>query len=228
MIDSIQVARYPISMVKYGLIPSEDQSAHDPPWTRFRVIWSASRWIRGFRNGAPEDLPVYSDPLGMGRALSPDVGECWVLEKWMSCSQIAGAVSEAEWNANPMYTAMGGYPKHGWYEYCAALSCNPGDANLDLLIAAASKRHREFDNYESIVKDQAKQKAERKRVRADRMENVMRPWAADAYVAYGGSQGTKTDKWLLSAREAGLPGKEGTASTFVPKKNEVFEVKISI
>lgn len=235
MIDSIQVARYPISMVKYGLIPLEDRvSPNAEPYTRYRVIWSGSRFVRGFRNGQPADLPVYFDPLGEGRALSPAIGECWILEKWLSCREIAGTMQESEWNTNPMYMSLGAFPKHGWFDLVTPLSCNPGDADFDILIGMVEKRVSASENYQSIVKQQEQEKAERKRIRADRMDNAMRPWGADAYVALGGSQGTKTETCIKSAKELGLPQASGATATadqlpgLIPRDNQVFEVKISI
>lgn len=234
MIDSksCTISRYPVAMSKYGLIPSEDQmSPHEPPYTKYRLIWSTSRVVSVFRTGLngslePADVPVYVDREWP--ALSPQVGECWVLEKWISCQQIAGMTTEEEWNSDPFWLGLGSYPKHGWYEYYTALSCNPGDANLDLLISVGQKRVSAAENYQSIVADQEAQKKERKRIRADRMDNAFRPWGADAYVAYGGAQGSKTGTCIKSAQELGLPIAEGSTSTFAPKDNQVYEYKVRI
>ena len=226
-------------MVKYGVIPREHQLSElfEAPFNMWRIIWSSSRYVRVFRDGVPEIHPVYFDGdyhanpgvFKYDRSLNPQVGECWLVEKWLPAQVITGGTREMVWNADPMNRVLGPYPRHGWYEFVTTLSCNPMDGNFDWLIGMATKRVSDSENYNAIMAKMDAEAAARASRREAIINDIMRPYGADPYVAYGGGQGSKTDHpFKKSAKQAGLPGVEGATSTFIPKHNPVYEVKIKI
>jgi hypothetical protein len=139
------------------------------------------------------------------------IGNFWVVEKWISAYELTGK-TESQYDEvfRDVETGLyptGPYPHRGTYHYCETLSCPPGDANFDKLIAwiAKAKYNRPQDNMRALKKTiEDKEKADATE-RFDRMKEVLPAFGIRAANIGGTVKKTKSAPMMKSANELGLP-----------------------
>lgn len=188
---------YPMSMARYGLNP------HGEPVYRVVFAPSVKKLVGGkFADGF----------IGYRvRKSYPHLGACWALEKWLSPFE-ATRMTEAQYNArytDPetglLYT--GPYPQRGTYFLCEALSCTPGDANFDKLIAwiEQGKKNDPARNRQAIVEDLERRERYEAQQRFDRCKELL-PAAGIRPANFAGNpKKNKSAPVMRSANELGLP-----------------------
>lgn len=136
-----------------------------------------------------------------------DLGDCWVLEKWLSAYDFTKCTAET-WNM--MLTVLGPYPDRGEYELVHAFeACPPADANLDKLISwiEAGRKYSAAENLTSLRKDLEEEETGRRNQRLARISNALPAFGAAAMSGPGGGRGTKTMPMQYTAEELNLPTK---------------------
>jgi hypothetical protein len=143
----------------------------------------------------------------------PEVGESWVLERWLTPFEYARCTPE-EWNQ--MLTILGPYPERGEYELCHKFDLvNPADESITKLIEVIEQGHKQtrrngtvFDNPENTQACMRLAQEEQDGISSQMQAligNALPAFGADAMVGYGGIRSSKGGKVRLSAQEAGLP-----------------------
>ncbi len=170
---------------------------------------------------APTRLAIVSGLWNTGETKTqwcpkyPQVGEKWVLERWLTPFEYARCTPE-EWKDNPVLAVLGPYPERGEYELCHVFSrVTPDDENIESVIAVIEMGHKNtrrigtmFDNPENTAachQIQADKDAAIAAEMQDRIQNLFPAYGGVPMAGYGGGRGTKTFPVKLSAYEAGLP-----------------------
>jgi hypothetical protein len=145
----------------------------------------------------------------------PEVGEKWVLERWLTPFEYARCTPD-EWKTNPALSVLGPYPERGEYEICHVFNhVTPDDENLDMIVGLIEASHkntrrvgRSFENPENTVacnRIAEEQQAANHRSMLDLIENTFPAFGGVPMAGYGGARGTKSFHVELSAEDAILP-----------------------
>lgn len=173
----------------------------------YRIVFAPSRrylvygeWPDGSRKATW--MPKY-----------PEVGESWVLERWLTPFEYARCTPE-EWNLD--LTVLGPFPDRGEYEICHKFNLvTPNDENIASVIELIEQSHKNtrrngtmFDNPANTIACNEIQERKRAATSSEMqacIENLFPAFGGVPMAGYGGARGTKTFPVELSAREAGLP-----------------------
>jgi hypothetical protein len=207
---------WPMPMARYGLNPYGDNL--------YRIVFAPSRryvvygqWPDGSQKA--RWLPKY-----------PEVGESWVLERWLTPFEYARCTPE-EWNRE--LTILGPYPDRGEYEICHKFNLvTPDNESITKLIELIEQSHKDTRRNGNVFENPANTAACLDMAERDQAatSSQMQALIGNALPAFGyapmsgpgGARGTKTRPVIQSAQEAGLPvmprgerGKHISRSTLV-------------
>lgn len=198
-----QIRHYPISMRRFGLNP------HGDPL--YRIVYAPSRRY----------LVCGEWPDGSNCAhwivKHKNLGDVWIMEKWISGEQYAGCSREA-WNAGQLI--LGPFPDRGEYELCHAFeACGPEDANLEKLIAVLNLRYSPAETLAWHRKDADKEQKNTRAIAEDMIRNKLPAYGGRAlHSARGVKRSLKTAPLLLTAQQAGLPTRAGMITKPNPQR----------
>ena len=215
----------PALMKRYGSVV--DGGAYNGS-NLYRLIWAPSRAVTLMLDRGATTLPKY---VAVEPLFNPAV---WVLEKWRSCADIAGEVTQADWNApNSEWLMQGPYPLDGDYELCTqlAVGVDPASANIDKLVVwvEAGKKFSPQQNALALQNKMDEEDKTKRRVIKDKIDDRVLPFAGEAW-ASGSSvrskRNTKVIETKHSANELGLPTKPGNMGLSPIHKPVTYQVPL--
>lgn len=178
----------------------------------FRVLWAPSR--KAFRD---VDLGLYQR----------DVGERWVMEKWLSAAEFSGGLTREQWQQNQHLSWLP-YPERGEYVLCHVFEfAQPGDCNLGGMIEylQAGKKINPNENLVAIKEAVAKEEQDASSRRQAIIRNALPAFGVNPMVGYGGARGTKAGQLLRSAQELKMPQRGGETRV---RKGKTYHIPVQI
>ena len=202
---------FPIPMQRFGLNSFGENL--------YRIVLASSRrnLVFGRWNGT-----------GTGRAkwvqTYPQIGNEWILEKWLDAFTFAGPPSA--WD-----DILGPYPTRGEYQMCGNTSFEPEHTNVEKLISliTAGDRHSWAEKLAACRKQAENLEREKSELRKAIILDALPAFghAPFSQPSTGRGGAVKTSPVLRSANELGLPVPHGTpgevttgGSMIVPKKRK--------
>lgn len=180
-------------MARFGLNP------HGEPL--YRIIFAPSRRY----------LVVGEWPDGSNCAqwckLYPELGDIWVMEKWLPAEKFAKCTRE-QWNRENL--VLGPFPERGDYEICHSFEVSgPEDANLDKLVWLIEHPRSLRDVTQWHREDAQKEIRKNRSTAEDMIRNRLPAYGCRPFAGGKASRGSKTAPLLLTAEQAGLPTRAG-------------------
>jgi len=187
---------YPFPMARFGTNPYGENL--------FRIVFAPS--VRTIVGGE------FSDGyLGYrARPAHRDVGQHWILEKWISAYEHTG-MDEETYNITYRGTngmiVTGPYPHRGIYHLCETFAGSPGDGGIEKLVALILQAKKNDPVKNRIALRESVEKAERDEdaKRFDRVKDAMSAYGIRAANIGGHVKKTKTVPIMRTANELGLP-----------------------
>jgi hypothetical protein len=185
----------------------------------YRVIWAASRsirlhgpdgivWVRPYVRMEPV-CDIFCSTIG-----GHQPAEHWILERWKSCLEATGGMSQDQWKRDPMLN-VNDYPGRGEYYRCWTFSGQPMASAVTLAIQlleqSARRGTRRVENTLAIVAEAERMQRDRDGQFEARIRDRMIPWAAQPVSSARFSKGTKTAMEATPRGRMPAPGTMGVA-----------------
>ena len=152
----------------------------------YRAVWAPQKLIWSYE----EQVPEY-----------PNLGEQWVLEKWLSVEEDTGGMSRAEWEIKNFdvesgKSILGPYPAYGYYNFSFALGegvpCNAQAMELVAQLIERGKLHSAAEKQLALRQREEERKQQQRQKISDVVDDVQT--AAMRGAAFSGFGGHSKDK----------------------------------
>lgn len=152
----------------------------------YRAIWAPAKLIWSYE----EQVPEY-----------PNIGDQWVLEKWLSVEEDTGGMSRAEWKLKNFdlesgKSILGPYPAYGYYNFSFAFGegvpCSSASVELIAQLIERGKLASAAEHQLALKQREDGRKKERKQLISDVVDDMQT--AAMRGAAFAGFGGHSTDK----------------------------------
>lgn len=152
----------------------------------YRAVWAPQKLCWSYEELVPE---------------YPNIGEQWVLEKWLSVEEDTGGMSRAEWEIKNFdlesgKSILGPYPAYGYFNFSFALGegvpCNAQSMELIAQLIERGKLASAAERQLALRQREEARKKERTQLISDTVDDVQT--AAMRGAAFSGFGGHSTDK----------------------------------